>query len=645
MKRLFLDKFAGYSLPRFRRDLLAGLVVGVLAIPLGMGFAIASGVKPEFGIYTTITAGILISLLGGSKYQIGGPTGAFIPILFAIVMTYGYEKLLVAGFLAGVLLVLMGLLRLGSLIRYIPKPVTLGFTSGIAVLIFSGQIATFLGLRGIGKHEAFLANMQEIVRHADTLNPCSVLTASICFVVVLVTPKLNRKLPAALLGILISSLLAAWGYPGQVATIGSTYGPLSGTLPTFQVPDLSWDNIVSLIGPACMIAFLGGIESLLSAVIADTMTNTKHHSNRELIGQGIANLITPLFGGIPATGALARTAANIRTGATSPMSGIVHGLVVLLTLLLFAPYASSIPLASMAPVLMVVAWNMSERQEFLHVLRTKTGDSLILVATFLFTIFTNLTTAIEVGMALAVVLFTKRMADSLKVAQETPEQPVGVPLSIYLVEGPLFFGAAQTFEQSISHTMPDRPEVLLLRMGKVPFIDTTGESYLRQLVQDFQGHGGTVLISEIASQPKVMLQKTGVYDIIGADHFFERTADAIGYARWERGTCMDLEIQQFKAEFFKALAHPMRIRILELLASGDKSVNELQTLVESAGSAMSQQLSILRSKNIVVGTKDGNRVIYSLRDPMLIELLQVARQIFNNHFINEINKLDRFNED
>lgn len=544
LKGFFTGRYSGYSLQSLQKDLLSGLVVGVIAIPLGMAFAIASGVKPEYGIYTTIIAGILISLFGGSKYQIGGPTGAFIPILFGIVMTYGYENLLIAGFLAGIILFLMGIFRLGSLIKFIPRPVTIGFTSGIAVIIFTGQIANFLGLTGVEKQETFFSNMKEIIIHIHSINFYSVLTAGICLIAVLLTPKLFPKIPGPLIGLLFSTVVASIFYSNQVATIGSTFGEIPSNLPHFEFPEMTFRRIQQLIGPAFVIALLGSIESLLSAVVADGMTKSKHNSNRELMGQGIANIITPLFGGIPATGAIARTATNIKNGAVSPFSGMIHGIVVLLVLILLAPYASSIPLASMAPILMVVAWNMSERHVFYQLLITKTEDSFVLVVTFLLTVFVNLTVAVEVGLLLAIVLFIKRMSDMMVTVKALPNPNTKhkkmesdmvtdardcPQISIYNVEGPLFFGAAQAFEHSIMNTINYKPRLLLLRMGKVPYMDTTGESYLSSIVKDFSKHG-VVLISGIKSQPKIVLKKTGLYECIGEEHFFEHTGDAINFA-------------------------------------------------------------------------------------------------------------------
>ncbi|WP_433775113.1 SulP family inorganic anion transporter [Bacillus wiedmannii] len=545
MKGLFTGRFEGYSLGHFQKDLLSGMIVGVVAIPLAMSFAIASGVKPEYGIYTTCIAGILTSLFGGSKYQIGGPTGAFVPILLGIVITYGYEDLLLAGLLAGIILCFMGIFKLGSLIKFIPRPVTVGFTSGIAVTIFTGQLAGFLGLTGIKKHEEFIANLKEIFIHIDTINFYSIITALICLFVILITPKISPKVPGSLVGIVISTVIATVFFSGHVPTIGTAYGAIPNTLPHFHIPEITLERIQQLIGPAFVIAMLGSIESLLSAVVADGMTNSKHNSNKELIGQGIANIFTPLFGGIPATGAIARTATNIRSGATSPMSGIIHGVLVLLTLLLLAPSASHIPLASMAPVLMVVAWNMSEQKHFAHILKMKTGDSLVLLVTFLLTVFTSLTTAVEIGLILAVILFTKRMSNMLVISKVLPDHskknekllPHVVnkahdcpQISIYTIEGPLFFGAAQTFEQNILATIHYKPKVLILRMGKVPFIDTTGESYFRNIVQHFKKEGGVLLVSGIQSELKTNLAKNGLYAEIGEKNFFDHTGDAINHA-------------------------------------------------------------------------------------------------------------------
>ena len=542
LKRSYREKFQQYSIHDFQKDLLSGTIVGVVAIPLSMAFAIASGVKPEYGIYTTIIAGIIISLFGGSKFQIGGPTGAFIPILMGIVMTYGYENLLIAGFLSGIFLLFMGVLRFGSLIRFIPRPVTIGFTTGIAVIIFTGQIANFLGLTGIKKHESFLLNMKEIYLHFHTLNGYSFLTAMIGLSIILWVTKFLPKVPASLVGIVISSAIAFLVYPDKVATIGSTFGVIPSSLPEFTFPELSWDKMIQLIQPAFVIAILGSIESLLSAVVADGMTGTRHDSNKELIGQGIANMVAPLFGGIPATGAIARTATNIKSGATSRLSGVIHGLVVLLVLVLLAPFASSIPLASLAPILMIVAWNMSERKEFVHIIRTKTSDSMIVFITFLLTVFTNLTIAVEVGLILAVIMFVKRMSEIHMVTRVVPNpnnqrvdsfvvnEENGCPqVHILSIEGPLFFGASQSFEKLMLE-LEKQPKILILRMRKMSCIDTTGEAYLEKVVKHFQERGILILISGLQKQPKQFLKKTELYGKIGDEHIFDRLGEALSYA-------------------------------------------------------------------------------------------------------------------
>ncbi|MDM5249833.1 sulfate permease [Lysinibacillus sp. G4S2] len=542
MKSLFTGRYEGYSIHHLKKDLISGTIVGIVALPLAMSFAIASGVKPEYGIYTAVIAGILISIFGGSKYQIGGPTGAFVPILLGIVISYGYENLLIAGLMAGIILCLMGIFKLGSLIKFIPRPVTIGFTAGIAVTIFTGQIANFLGLKNIKSHEYFIDNIKEIFTHINTTSFYSVLTAIISLVIILITPKVLPKVPAALAGIVVSTLVATIFFSGQVATIATAYGVIPNTLPDFAIPDITFERIQLLIGPAFVIAMLGGIESLLSAVVADGMTNTKHNSNRELIGQGIANIVTPLFGGIPATGAIARTATNIKTGAASPMSGIIHGVFVLVTLLLLAPVASNIPLASMAPVLMVVAWNMSEQKHFAHILKLKSGDSLVLMITFLLTVFTSLTLAVEVGLVLAVVLFAKRMSEKLVVTKVLPDhtkengkvqshavhQKRDCPqISIYTIEGPLFFGAAQTFEQAIISSVHQQQKVLILRMSKVPFLDSTGEANFGNVIRNFKAQGGTILVTGVQDELKIALQRNGLYDAIGENNFYPHTGEAI----------------------------------------------------------------------------------------------------------------------
>lgn len=536
-------RYAGYNLANLQKDILAGLIVGIVAIPLAMAFAIACGVRPEYGIYTTIIAGILVSIFGGSKYQIAGPTGAFVPILLGIVMQFGYENLLIAGFMAGLLLVIMGVCKLGKFITFIPRPVMIGFTTGIAVIIFSGQVANFLGLHHLEKQETFFYNMKEIGTNITELNVYSILTAFVCLGIVIAATKWLPKIPGALLGLVISSLIATLLFPNQIETIGTTYGDIPHHLPDFQIPEFTWDNILLLLPAACIIAALGGIESLLSAMVADNMANSKHNSNKELVGQGIANMVAPLFGGIPATGAIARTATNIKNGATSPVSGIIHGIVVLLVLVFLSPFAFHIPLASMAPILMVVAWNMSEKHEFIHILRTNTGDSLVLVLTFLLTVFTDLTTGVSVGLLLSFLLFIGKMSKSLHVRKVLPD-PVDFyvkseivgngkncpQISIFTVEGPLFFGTIKEFETSIETSLQSNAPILLLRMGKISFMDTSAESAVEDIRKKILDKQGTLLISGLQHQPKEIFHQTGLYDRIGDQYFFTRTGLALNFA-------------------------------------------------------------------------------------------------------------------
>ncbi|MBU5258888.1 SulP family inorganic anion transporter [Bacillus pumilus] len=532
----FYGRFEGYDSSKFRRDLIAGLVVGVVAIPLGMAFAIASGVGPEYGLYTVIVAGILISLFGGSKYQIGGPTGAFVPILFGIVSQYGIENLLIAGFMAGCMLVLFGIFKLGKLMKFIPRPVIIGFTAGIAVIIFSGQIANFLGLKGVEKHESFFLNMREIVVHLGTANSLSIITAVIGLIVIVAAQKYIPKIPGALLGLLASTFLAVLFFQGQVETIGSAYGEIPRQLPSFAFPELTIEKMIYLLPPAIVIALLGGVESILSAMVADNMKGSKHDSNKELVGQGIANMAAPLFGGIPATGAIARTATNIKNGGASPISGVVHGVVVLLILMLFAPYASMIPLAAMAPILMFVAWNMSEKKEFINIVKVKNADSLVLVVTFLLTVIGDLIIGVTAGLILAFIAFIKKMSQTtsihtnvavpqMETAAALEKQTDQRGISMYSIEGPLFFGTTDSLENSILDHVQTKPKTLILLMNKVNYMDTSAEAVLMNISNRLKHHNGKLMIVGLQSQPKELLRRTGLFHHIGKQHFFERTDD------------------------------------------------------------------------------------------------------------------------
>ncbi|MFN3660434.1 MAG: SulP family inorganic anion transporter, partial [Brevinematales bacterium] len=481
--KIFTVLKEGYTLKMFWQDLSAGVLVGIVALPLAIAFAIASGVKPEQGLYTAIVAGFLISFLGGSRVQIGGPTGAFVIIVAGIMQQYGYDGLAVATFIAGFLLILMGLLRLGSVIRFIPHPVTVGFTAGIAVIIFTSQIKDFFGLAIPNLPAEFVSKIESYIHHIETINPWAVLIGGISFLIILLWPKVFRKIPGSLVAILVSTaLVQIFNLP--VETIGQRYGSVPNMLPTPRIPHISWEIIQKMFSPAVTIALLAGIESLLSAVVADGMLGTRHRSNMELIAQGIANIASPIFGGIPATGAIARTATNIKNGGRTPVAGMIHAITLLLILLFFGKWAELIPLASLAAVLMKVAINMSEYHVFAAIFKTTKSDIAVLLTTFLLTVFIDLTVAIEVGIVLASLLFMYRMSNVTQVShltEEMEEEETSDPKSIstrnipkdievFEIQGSLFFGAAETFKSRI-RTIQKPPKVLILRMRHVYALD------------------------------------------------------------------------------------------------------------------------------------------------------------------------------
>lgn len=532
VKKILKDnRFQDYNMASFRKDLIAGITVGIVAIPLGMAFAIASGVNPEYGIYTTIIAGFLVALLGGSRFQIAGPTGAFIPILLAIVLQYGYEELLIAGFLAGIFLVIMSFVGVSNLIHFVPKSVTIGFTTGIAVIIFTGQLGNFFGLTGLEQKEFFHEDMIGIFQQFHTINLYSVLTAIIGLLVIFILPKITPRVPVLLVALLVPTILSIILFPGKVETIGTAFGGIPNSLPPFHFPEITMSKIVTLWTPALVIAALGAIESLLSAVVADSMkagTAESHNSKRELFGQGVANIVTPFFGGIPATGAIARTATNIRSGAVSPVSGIVQSVFVLAFLLIFAPYASYIPLAAMAPILMYVAWNMSAVKVFSHILSLRTGDTIVLLTTFLLTIFVNLTVAVQVGILIAVVSFIHKMINKLhlNVGQLSDVEVIkfgdGDQNSIkkYHLDGPLFFGTAKSFEDASQVILKDPVKTIIIDMGHLAVVDATGEAALSKLIEDAKKIDIRVIIKNLPKDKVVLFKKSGLYYNIGKENFF-----------------------------------------------------------------------------------------------------------------------------
>jgi SulP family sulfate permease len=507
-------------------NLIAGLVVGVVAMPLAMAFAIASGATPAQGLYTAIVAGLATALLGGTRVQISGPTGAFVAVLAGITAQYGIAGLQAATFMAGVILLIMGLARLGGVIKFIPGPVITGFTAGIAVVIWVGQWKDFFGLR-ITPSPHFHERMVELVRALpESHAPTALLASGTLLLLVVGNRLLGRvrglgRIPAPLLA-MIAATAVHWSFGLEgVATIGSAFGGIPSTLPGLSWPALDLTQALSLIGPAFAIALLGAIESLLGAVVSDGMTGARHDSNQELIGQGAANLLTPLFGGFAATGAIARTATNIRNGATSPIAGIVHSLFLVAVILLLAPLASHIPLAALAALLFYVAWNMADAPHFVRVLRGAPGtDRLLMLITFALTIFVDLVVAVNVGVVLAALLFMRRMAETVRVEQQTFDDASGgdvvLPQSVlvYRIEGPFFFGAAEKLERTLERVQLG-VRTVVIRLGRVPFMDATGIAALTEIVQRFQKRGIRVLLCGLHGELPRLLDLAGLTRIVG----------------------------------------------------------------------------------------------------------------------------------
>jgi SulP family sulfate permease len=536
-----------YTRRQFFADLTAGAVVGIVALPLAMAFAIASGVPPERGLYTAIVAGFLISALGGSRVQIGGPTGAFVVIVFDIVQRHGLGGLTVCTLMAGVILLILGVARLGGAIKYIPYPVIAGFTSGIAVLIFSSQIKDLLGLTTGPLPGDFLGKWAEYTRHLDTFRLGAVGLSMLSIATIVCWPRRWRYFPGSVAAMLLATVLThLLGL--DVETIGSRFGGIPAALPRFQWPDLSLTEVRDLVGPATTVALLAAIESLLSAVVADGMTGHRHRSNMDLVAQGVANLCSPLFGGIPATGAIARTATNIKNGASTPVAGIIHSLTLLAIMLLFGRWASLVPMCALASVLVVVAYNMSEWRTFRSLLSTPRSDVAVLLTTFGLTVVFDLTLAVQVGMVLAAFLFMKRMADVTLIATVSAEQidpayqstgadpaaiskgqiPRGV--QVYEVTGPFFFGAADKLRDVLT-AVHRPPRVLILRMRHVPVIDATGLHTLEQVHQNCARSGTTLVLCGVHDQPLEALQKSQCLDAIGRNNVASNIDEALARSR------------------------------------------------------------------------------------------------------------------
>lgn len=523
----------GYLRPaNWAPNIIAGIVVGLVALPLAMAFAIASGAKPEQGIYTAIVAGFVASTLGGSRLQISGPTGAFIVVLAGITTTHGIEGLQIATLMAGVILVIMGITKLGRLVRFIPDPVIVGFTAGIGVIIWVGQWQYFLGLpkpEGEHFHEKLIGQLQAVPR----LDVLTTLLALLCLVIVGVWPRLPRvrRIPSPLVALIVSTLLVWFLKLPSVATIGSAFGGIPTGLPGFSMPAVTFNRVIELAGPAFTIALLGSIESLLSAVVADGMAGgPRHDSNQELVGQGLANIAAPLFGGFAATGAIARTATNIKNGGNSPISGIMHAITLLLVILFLAPLASNVPLAALAAILFVVAWNMSDARHMVSMIRrAPRADVAVLLVTFLLTVFTDLVIAVNVGVILATLHFLRRMSTAVEVQQlseadierELPgNRAVSVPpgVLVFSIDGPFFFAASETFERMLERMDAD-PRALVIRLADVPFTDITGLQTLEEAISHLQSRGVSVFLCEANQRVKAKLRRAGLLNLVGTSGY------------------------------------------------------------------------------------------------------------------------------
>lgn len=545
------ELFRNYSKTDFSTDLMAGIIVGIVALPLAIAFGIASGVTPEKGIITAIVAGFIISLLGGSKVQIGGPTGAFIVIIYGIIQEYGIEGLTVATLMAGILLVLMGVFKLGAVIKFIPYPIIVGFTSGIAVTIFTTQIADVFGLNFDGEKVPgdFIGKWLVYARHFDTVNWWNALVSFVSIFIIAITPKFSKKIPGSLIAIVIVTLavylMKVYGGITTIDTIGDRFS-IQAQLPEAVVPALDWEAVKNLFPVAVTIAVLGAIESLLSATVADGVIGDRHHSNTELIAQGIANIVSPIFGGIPATGAIARTMTNINNGGRSPIAGIVHAGVLLLILLFLMPLAQYIPMACLAGVLVIVSYNMSGWRTFLALMKNPKSDVTVLLITFFLTVIFDLTVAIEVGLLIACVLFMKRVMETTEISVirdeidpnkesdlEVHEEHLTLPkgVEVYEINGPYFFGIATKFEEIMSQ-LGDRPKIRIIRMRKVPFIDSTGIHNLTNLCVMSQKENIHIILSGVNDKVHKVLERSGFYELLGEDNICSNINEAVAKA-WE----------------------------------------------------------------------------------------------------------------
>lgn len=540
LKPKLFEVMKGYTKEQAIRDIISGIIVAIIALPLSIALAIASGVSPEQGLYTAIIAGFFISFFGGSRVQIGGPTAAFVVIIYGIVADYGTDGLVVATILAGIMLILMGIFRFGSLIKYIPYTITTGFTCGIAVTLFVGQVKDFLGLEIASVPSEFLPKVGAYITNISTINLTAAIIGLVAIAIMLVWSKVTDKIPGSLVAIVITTAIVYFAKL-PVNTIGSVYGELSSSFPAFHVPSISMQLIQQMISPAFTIAILAGIESLLSAVVSDGMIGDTHKSNAELVGQGLGNVFSGLFGGIPATGAIARTAANVRNGGRTPIAGIVHCITLTIILLALMPLAALIPMTTLAAVLLVVAANMADWTSFLRLCRTAPkSDVIVLVSTFVLTVLFDLVIAIEIGVVLATMLFMKRMAETADVkAWKYTEQPDVTPgeaeklrkisrsIRVFEISGPLFFAAA---DQLLAINSKQYTKVIVIRMRSVPAIDASAMKSLRELTDRAKKKNITLIFSHVNEQPMSVMKKDGFIDYLGAQNFRANIVEALDYA-------------------------------------------------------------------------------------------------------------------
>jgi len=517
-----------FKKPHWANNLLAGIIVGIVALPLAMAFAIASGAKPEQGIYTAIVAGGISSLLGGSRLQISGPTGAFIVILAGITAEYGFAGLQMATLMAGFILLMMGLVRFGAVIKYIPDPVIVGFTSGIAIIIWVGQWKDFFGLNPTLGAAHFHEKVWDLIVAFPSVHLQTTLLALLTLLIVIYSPRVFKRIPSPLIAmVVVTAIQASFNFKG-VATIGSAFGGIPQSLPEFEFLPIRFSQVLQLIGPAFTIALLGAIESLLSAVVADSMTNTKHDSNQELIGQGVANIFSPLFGGFASTGAIARTATNIRNGATGPLAGIVHTITLVVIVLVFAPLAAHIPLCTLSAILFIVAYNMSEMHRFSHMVRTAPkADVVVLIITFLLTILTDLVLAVNIGVMLAALLFMKRMSEAVSIKQQSIEELIQetgnksliLPdnVAIFTMDGPFFFGVTERLMTALeaAHTHAD---ILVLRMENVPIIDATGLQTFWDLMKKCERNHTRLILCQVRPNILEKMERAGIAQKMGEEN-------------------------------------------------------------------------------------------------------------------------------